>query len=75
MQIVWVAEFQGEDGGYRRRIYDSREQCPQTLDVVYLEPYFFGLLKKRMTVHCWLFRVIPMYWNEKGELEFVRNYC
>ena len=73
-EIVWVAEYQGKDGGYRRRVYGSREECPKSLDVVYLEPYFFGLLKKCITVHCWLFRVEPMRRNEKGELEYLMKY-
>lgn len=72
--IVWVAEYQGEDGCYRRRIVDGPGQYSETLDVAYFEPFFFGLFRKRVIVHCYFFRLHAMQWNEKGELEFVRNY-
>ena len=57
MQIVWVSEWQANDGCWRRVVSEEYPKHPDFLDVDGKRYYFF--------------RFLPFKRNEKGELEHV----
>lgn len=57
MQVVWVSEWQANDGCWRRVVSEEYPNHPDFLDVNGKRYYFF--------------RFLPYKRNEKGELEHV----
>lgn len=55
MDIVWIAEYQANDGCYHREIANERSKCSDPIDLNGKRYYFFRYLPRRK--------------NEKGELE------